>query len=89
MRRCRRTSSCSIARLLFGTGPDGALGAEDGRARGGVDMLEERGRAVGRVVVVVKVLVYDGADLVVAAREQRPEDFDQCEQEDDTSSNSD
>ena len=65
-----------VARPLLGVGPKAAPSANDRRACGGIDVLDELGQAVGRVVVVVGVLVDDGANFDITAREQRPEDLD-------------
>lgn len=61
---------------------------DDGVARRGVDVLEERRRAVRHRVVI---LGFCGIELeaVVLAREERPEDADQAEQKDDAGGDGD
>ena len=88
VRGCYCASSCRVASSLLGAEPKGVLGVNGQRARGEVDVLDERGQVVGQVALVVGVLVDDGANLVVTAREQSPKDINQRDQEDDTSGDS-
>ena len=64
------------------------VAAEDSLARGGVDVLEQRRGTVSGVVIVL-IQSLELVDLVFTTSEERPEDLDQGEQEDDTSSDGD
>lgn len=82
----RHRGSCSSCKtsLLLRVGPKGTVRAKDCGTCSSVDMLEQRRRAVGRVIVNIDVGAVVLADLVVAPREEGPEDLDQGEQENDT-----